>query len=140
MVLRHRKGGAGAAGAPRSPLTILGRQRGSQTLEFALVLPLVALLAVVGLQAGVLAVDLVAAQGLAREAARVAVVSDDDTTRQALEDAAHGQPVQLDLLPPGQRAAGTLVTAEVRVRSRAFSSFGPPIWLPARATMRVEDP
>jgi hypothetical protein len=114
-------------------------ERGSQTLEFALLMPLVAFLAVLGLHAGVLAVDLVAAQGLAREAARMAAVTDDTATRDALRDAAGAQPVEVDLLPPSPRTPGALVTAEVRVQSRAFHPFGVPIWLPARATTRVED-
>lgn len=135
MVLSYREGGAGASGAPRSP----SDDHGSQTLEFALLLPLAAFLVVLGLHAGVLAVDLVAVQSLAREAARSAAVAQDDEVRDAVEKAAGGQPVELDLQPGGPRPVGSLVTAEVRVQSRAFRPFGPPIWLPARATMRVED-
>lgn len=137
MVLSHT-GGVGATGAPR-PLLDRGGERGSQTLEFALLLPLVAFVLVIGIHAGILASDLVAAQGLAREAARVAAVADDETARRALEDAAGRQPVDLVLTPPAPRTPGTLVTAELRVQSRAFRPFGPPIWLPAEAVMHVED-
>lgn len=131
------KGGAGAAGAPRIPDS--RGERGSQTLEFALLLPLVVLLLVVLLHAGLLAGDLVTAQGLAREAARVAAVADDAATRGALERAAGRRHVELTLDPSGTRSPGTLVTAEVRLRSRAFDRFAPAVWLPAQAVMRVED-
>jgi len=103
------------------------------------VTPLVAFLLVLVLHAGLLATDLIAAQGLAREAARVATVADEATTRGALAEAAGRQPVGLTLTPAGERRPGELVTAEVRLRSRAFQAFGAEIWLPARATMRVED-
>lgn len=107
-------------------------------MEFALVLPLAVLLLVVGLHAGLLVVDLVAAQGLAREAARVAAVADDDTTNAALAAAAGRRPVALTLRPESPRRPGDFVTAEVRLRSRAFGAFGQEVWLPASATMRTE--
>ncbi len=145
MVLAAGREGAGATGALLPPRTAASGgsrplpERGSQTLEFALALPLVTLLIVLVLHAGLLAVDLVAAQGLAREAARVAAVADDAATRRALAEAAGRRPVELTLVPVGPREPGTLVTAEVSLRSRAFQPFGPGIWLPARAVMRVED-
>lgn len=128
-------GGAGTAGAPRSP----GSECGSQALEAALVLPVVVLLLVLLLHGGLLAVDFVAAQGLAREAARIAAVADDDTARAALTAAAGRQTVALELDPAGDRDPGTFVTAHLELRSRAFLAFGLEAWLPARATMRVED-
>lgn len=161
MVLSRVTGGAGTPGAPRSPgpapssasasarrggrrhLGVRGwsadPERGSQALEAALVLPAIVLLLVLLLHAGLLAVDFVAAQGLAREAARIAAVSDDETTRAALAAAAGGQTVALELDPAGEREPGTLVTAQLELRSRAFLAFGLEAWLPARATMRVED-
>lgn len=102
-------------------------------------LPLVAFVLVMGVHAGILASDLVAAQSLAREAARVAAVADDGVVRDALRAAAGRQPVELTLSPAAPRSPGTLVTAELRVRSRAFQALGNEIWLPARAAMRVED-
>lgn len=102
-------------------------------------LPAVVLLLVLLLHGGLLAVDFVAAQGLAREAARVAAVADDATARAALATAAGRQAVALRLDPEGAREPGTLVTARVEVRSRAFRAFGLEAWLPAEATMRVED-
>jgi len=149
LVLTAGRGGAGGAGAP--PPFSPGRpdadreqrsergQRGSQTLEFALVLPLATLLAVLALHAGLLAADLVAVQGLAREAARAAAVTDDAATRDALEQAAGRQAVRVTLRPASPRDPGALVTAEVSLLSRAFRAFGPRIWLQARAVMRVED-
>ena len=140
MVLGPACGGAAECGVPTFPLRARRQgEAGSQTLEFALVTPSVVLLLVLVLHAGLLATDLIAAQGLAREAARVATVADESTTRAALVEAAGGQPVGLTLTPVGQRLPGELVTAEVRLRSRAFRAFGAEIWLPARATMRVED-
>lgn len=113
-------------------------EQGTQTLEFALVLPLVVLVLVLGVHAGLLAVDLVRAQGLAREAARAAAVADDRTVDAALSAAAGQHAVALSLRPESPRQPGTLVTAEVRLRSRAFRAFGQEIWLPASATMRTE--
>lgn len=104
-----------------------------------MVLPAVVLLLALVLHAGLVGMDLVVAQGLAREAARVAAVDGDDAVRRALRAAAGRRPVQLRLDPPaGQREPGGTVTARVRVRSRAFAAFGARVWLPADATMRVE--
>ena len=103
--------------------------------------PAVLLLVVLVLHAGVAAADLVAVQGLAAHVARVAAVSDDRAAQAAARDAAGQRPVEVALAPPsGARAVGGLVTATVRLRSRAFAAFGVPVWLPARATMRVESP
>jgi len=104
-----------------------------------MVLPAVILLLVLTVHAGLLAMDLVAVEGLAREAARAAAVGDDDQTRAALAQAAGRRPVTVTLSPPSPREPGTLVTAEIRARTRAFGPFGAALWLPARATMRVED-
>ncbi|MGH8898504.1 MAG: TadE/TadG family type IV pilus assembly protein [Egibacteraceae bacterium] len=121
--------------------TLREHERGSQTIEFALVVPAVLLLLVLILHAGVMAADLVTAQGLAREAARAAAVSDDMAARAAARDAAGRRPVEVTFTPAsGVRAPGDLVTARLRLRSRAFAAFGVPIWLPAQATMRVETP
>lgn len=114
-------------------------EHGSQTIEFALVLPAVLVLLVLVLHAGVMAADLVAAQGLAREAARAAAVSDDGTARAMARGAAGRRPVEVTFAPAsGARAPGDLVTARLRLRSKAFAAFGVPVWLPGQATMRVE--
>jgi hypothetical protein len=126
------KGGAGPAGASRG-------QRGSQAIEFALVTPAVALLVLLFVHAALFGAEIVAAQGLAREAARVAAVDDDDAVRAAATEAAGGRAVEVELQPPsGRRRPGDLVTALVRLRSGALARFGVALWLPARATMRTE--
>jgi len=133
---RSGRGGAGRSGA--SPHA--GAERGSQTLEFALTIPFVVLLLVLVLHAGLLAVDLVAAHHLAREAARVAAVGDDEAVRERARAAAGSRPVEVTLSPPaGRREPGDVVTAHLRLRSRGFAPFGVEMWLPAEASMRVED-
>lgn len=114
-------------------------ERGSQTIEFALIVPIAMLLLAFILHAGLMAADLVAAQGLAREAARAAAVSDDAGARVAARRAAGRRLVEVAFAPvSGTRVPGDLVTARLRLRSRAFAVFGVPVWLPAQATMRVE--
>lgn len=103
-------------------------------------IPAVVLLLVLLLHAGLLGVDLVAAQGMAREAARTAAVDDDAAVRAAARAAARSRPVRVTLTPPaGQRRPGEVVTARLELRSRAFSAFGARVWVPAQASMRVED-
>jgi hypothetical protein len=85
-----------------------------------------------------LGADVVAAQGVAREAARVAAVADDRAVMTAAQTAAGRRPIEIDL-EPEVRHPGDVVTAQVRVRSKAFAAFGAEIWIPARTTMRVED-
>lgn len=142
MVLTRPAGGAGAAGAPRAGGVRRARgEAGSQALEFALVLPAVVLVLVVLLHAALVGVDLVIAQGLAREAARTAAVDGDEVVESRLDDAAGDRPVELELSPPeSRRSAGQVVTVELRVRSRGFAAFGAEVWVPARAAMRVETP
>ncbi len=102
-------------------------------------MPGVVVLVVVLIHAAVLGADLVAAQGVAREAARVAAVADDATVKAAAQQAAGRRPVDVSLHPPtAGRAPGGAVTATVRLRSAAFAPFGATVWLPAQATMRVE--
>jgi Flp pilus assembly pilin Flp len=131
---------AGQPGRRRGPRRLLRGERGAQTVEFALVLPAVLLLLVAVVHAGLLGADLVVAQTLAREAARAAAVTDDTTVAARLRDAAGARPVEVEVDPPaGERRRGDLVTARLRVRSRAFAPFGAEVWLPAWATMQVED-
>jgi TadE-like protein len=137
-------GGAGAAGAPRtiarrSPDSGDRTERGSQTLEFAMVVPAVVLLCVLLLNAALFGSELVLVQGLAREAARTAALEDDAAVEAGLRAAVDGRPVQLSVTPPsGRRVPGQLVTVRLRLRSRAFAALGREIWVPAAATMRVE--
>lgn len=109
-------------------------------MEFALVLPAVLLLVLMVVQAGVVAGDLVIAAGIAREAARAAAVGDDGAARAAAEQAAGRRDIEVSFAPPsGARGPGDLVTATLRLHSRGLAVFGGPVWLPAQATMRVED-
>ncbi len=132
----------GGDAAPRGPAATVAAsdERGSQAVEFALVMPVVLLLILLVVQAGVVAADLVAAAGIARETARVAAVGDDAGARAAAERAAGSREVRVSLAPPsGARAPGDLVTATLRLRSSGFAVLGAPVWLPAQATMRVEE-
>lgn len=116
------------------------RERGSQTLEFALTIPAVVLLLVLVLHAGLLGVDLVAAQGMAREAARTAAVDDDVAVQSAARASAGRRPVRVTVTPPaGTRRPGDVVTARLELASRGFAAFGVRVWVPAQASMRVED-
>lgn len=104
-----------------------------------MILPLLAMLLVVLIQGALLGVELVTAQGLAREAARTAVVDDDAAVRSAVKAAAGDRKVEVDIDPAaGERAVGDLVTVELRLRSHALAELVEPVWLPAKAVMRVE--
>ena len=136
-------GGAATCRAPRSGARrrSLAAERGSQSLELALAIPFVVLALTVVLHAAVLAADLVAAQNVALQAARVAAVDDDAAVATAVTKAAGRRPVDVDLQPPSpHRRAGDLVAATVKLRSRAFGPFGVTAWVPATATVRVERP
>ena len=133
MVLT-RRGGAG--GSARTPA--LGAERGSQSVEFALTIPFVVLVAALVLQLGVVAADVVTAQSVAFQAARVAAVDDDAAVRRAVAEAAGERPVEVEINPPGRRDIGQIVRADVRLRSAALEAFGMRVWLPASAATRVE--
>jgi hypothetical protein len=102
-------------------------------------LPMVvmALLLVIG--AGLLGVDVVTAQGLARDTARTAAVAGPVDAQRQAERAAGNREVEVEL-SPAQPRPGELVTASVRLRSLAFGAVGVDVWLPARASMPVEAP
>jgi hypothetical protein len=119
----------------------LGRDEGSQTLELAGALPAVILLLVLLLQGALYGVDLVTAQGLAREAARTAAVDDDAAVRRLVAAAVGGRDAVVRLDPAsGQRRAGQLVRVEVVLRSRAFTAVGVDVDASGAAVMRVEQP
>lgn len=113
-------------------------ERGSQSLEFALVLPLIGILALFLLHAAVLGSDLIAAQGAARAAARAAAVGGDGHAHEAARAVAGSRPLQLRLEPgEAARAHGDLVEATVHLRSAAF---GGRVTVPGHAAMPVEAP
>jgi hypothetical protein len=116
-------------------------ERGSATIEFALLLPVVVLCMVLLLQTGLAAAELLLAQSAAREAARVAAVDDDRAALRVAREVAGARPVEVRTSPvAGARRAGDLVTVEVSLRSLAFDRLGVTVWLPGRAVMRVEAP
>jgi hypothetical protein len=134
-------GGAARRRAPRRPPPWLAGEQGSQSLELALAIPFVVLALVLVLHAAVFAADLVAAQNVALQAARVAAVDDDDAVTSAVTSAAGRRPVDVSLQPASpHRSAGDLVAATVKLRSRAFTPWGVTVWVPATATVRVERP
>lgn len=94
-----------------------GRDDGSQALEAALVLPVLALVLVAVMQAIAVVADGVVAQEAARRGARVAMTTmEDGTVRQAVMDVVGDREVQVDVT--GSRGPGQDVTVEVVVVSR----------------------
>lgn len=148
---RHGGGGAGDAGASprRGPARSQPEQArcrrvtgegGSQSLELALTIPAVVMLLVLLLHAALLGADLVTVQSMAREAARTAAVDDDEGVRANVRAAAGRRPVRVSLSPPAaSRRPGDVVTARLELQTRAFAAFGVRAWVPAQASMRVED-
>lgn len=120
-------------------------ERGQSTVEFALCLPLVAVLVALVLQVGVVAVDMGRLWHAAREAARVAAVTGD---REAIRRAAETAGVDLQRLsvdPVGpDRAQGAPVTVDVRHDPAAsiplVGRLLDGVSLTASATMRIETP
>lgn len=112
-------------------------QRGSVTLEVALVMPLVALVAWLALGVVATVIDGLRLQEAARVGVRVAVTDADDA---AVERAVHavlggGQREFRVEVEPGDRTAGSLVVVRVSVERRD----GPlPVDLSARAVGVVE--
>ena len=102
-----------------------GGQRGSAAVEFALVLPLILILALATLQVALLTKDELIIQGAARAGARQAAVSSDDASaRQAAVNAAVGlDPARLDVVV--ERGGGIDQPVVVTV------SYSAPIALPA---------
>jgi len=95
--------------------TARARERGSATVEFVLVLPLVLTVAVAILQLGLLVKDQLIVQESARAGARQASVSTDDATViQAADDAAPSlDEAKLDVTVQRDPGAGAPVTVAV---------------------------
>jgi Flp pilus assembly protein TadG len=90
-------------------------ERGSAAVEFALVLPLILLMAVAVVQVGVFVKDRLVLQDAARAGAREAAVTmDDSAVRQAVVDAAASlDPDGLDVTISREGGTGTAVTVAV---------------------------
>lgn len=114
-------------------------QRGSQSLELALVLPIVALLGVGVLLAGMVGVEATAAHAAAREAARAAAAGEDVHERLATVGLAEVGAVRVDP-PPEAAEAGEAITVEVVVPSRVLTRLGADVELHARAVAASEPP
>ncbi len=136
----------------RRPATLLDRdgrrgarhrERGQATVELALVLPLIAVLLLVLVQAAVVARDQVLVTHAAREAVRAAAVDDDvDAARRAAEQAGPLVADRLEVDVTGRDGVGSRVRVVVRyslpthlpLAGRALGD----VTLTASATMRVE--
>ena len=131
MVLGVRAGDAVGDRVPSRRAT--AGERGSQALEFAMVLPLFGMLLALLLHAGLLLGDVVLAQGIAREVARTAAVEGPTAARDVGRDLAGRRDVQIELA-----SRDGFVDARVKLRSPVFASTGVDVWVPARAAMRPE--
>lgn len=114
--------------------------RGSQTLEFALVTPLVFMLLGLVLTSGLVGVEILQAQHIARETARAAAVAPDDDARAVAAELAGTRGLSTTITPAsGSRQVGELLTAEIELQSAIADRFGLSLSLPAKAVMRTED-
>jgi len=112
-------------------------------VEVALVLPVIALLALLIAQAGLVVRDQVLVTHAAREAARAAAVDPDPgAATTAAEGSARLDPSRLDVEVGARGEAGSSVTVEVRYRTPTdLPLIGPllgDVTLTDEATMRVE--
>lgn len=119
------------------------RDRGQATVELALTLPLVALLILAVIQAGVLVRDQLLVTHAAREGARAAAVDDDaQAAERAAGEAGPLDPDRLDVSVAGRDGPGSRVTVRVTYRAptrlpllgRAIGD----VTLHGSASMRVE--
>jgi hypothetical protein len=140
---RRRWPGRGRAGAPRPGGPGAAGDAGQATVELALLLPFVALLLLVLVQAVVVARDQVLVAHAAREAVRAAAVDPDpDAARRAAEQAGPLDPDRLEVEVTGRGEVGSRVRARVRYTAgtrlplvgRALDG----VVLTGTATMRVE--
>lgn len=106
-------------------------------MELALALPIALLATLVVLGAGLVGVEVVTAHSLARDVARAAALDPAATASDVASRSVHQVGVEIDVAA-SQSLPGELVTASVRLRSRALAAIGIEAWLPARATMPVE--
>ncbi len=113
--------------------------RGSQALELALAVPLVALLALVVTAIGVAAAQHVAVQTLAATAARTAAVRPDVAVRAFVHQASGPTPATV-AIHPATRRRGDLVSVTVTLRHHLLGWPAVAYDVTARATARTELP
>jgi hypothetical protein len=92
-----------------------GRERGQATVELALALPLICLMVLVVVQAGLVVRDQVLLVHAAREGARVAAIDGDHA--RALAAAGDATALQPERLSGSVTRHGDLITVELRYRS-----------------------
>ena len=126
-------------------MTGVSSERGQSTLELALCLPVLAFVAALLVQVGVIVLDQTRLWHAAREAARVAVVQTDPAEAEAAARSSGLAPVDVAIDPPtGQRRMGEPLTVSLSYKPSGGvplveSLFGG-ITLRASATMRIEQP
>lgn len=118
-------------------------ERGQATVEFALVLPLVVLFALITLQLGTVAKDILLVHHAAREGARAAAVEPTSAAaRTAVLGATTLDSNRLSVSLSGETSRGGQTTATVRYRSPTnvplVGVLVPDVMLEASVTMRVE--
>ena len=126
-------------------MTMAGRgDRGQSTVEFAMILPLVALVLLLLVQAGLVVRDQLLVSHAAREAARAAAVSENDRAGAALEAARQSGPLERDRLSGtvAMGGGGTAVRVVITYRSptelAVIGPLVPAITLSSSVVMRVE--
>ncbi|MGH9244775.1 MAG: TadE/TadG family type IV pilus assembly protein [Acidimicrobiales bacterium] len=124
-------------------MTVGHRDRGQATVEFALALPLLALLLLVVVQVGVIVRAQVLVTHAAREAARAAAVDPEPAApAHAARASSSLAPDRLAVDVSGRAGPGSRVLVEVRYSLATDIPLAgrliPDLTLTARATMRVE--
>lgn len=117
---------------PVESLAPVRRERGVVALEFALLLPLMALLLFVVLQVLGVARDVLVVQDLARQGARRAAVADDAEVHAVVQ---HRLPAATVRIIPPDAGPGRLVTVEVGATTTVA---GRPFVVTGRGTAMVE--
>lgn len=120
-------------------------ERGQATLEMALCLPLVAVIAALMVESALLLADRARLWHAAREAARVAAVDDDAGRIEAAARRSGLDPSHVDIEPsPNERRQGDPITVRVGYRPEPHvplvGNLFREVELMAEATMRIEEP
>ena len=118
-------------------------ERGQATVELALVLPVVVVLALIAAQVGLVVKDVVLVHHAAREAARAAAVQPSvGVAREAARGAASLDPGRMDVTLSGGTERGDRTRATVTYRAPTevplIGALVPDVTVRATVTMRVE--